>query len=191
MVHHPATKRGRLCPRKTAVLGPHPNTLWMGAVYALSCKKGGFISIRHNNILNVTATLLKEVCKDVRIEPSLQPLTDEEFQEATAILTDEARCDVSARGFWSAGQVPFLDIRVFNPNANIYANQNLSRAYESNEKEKKKAYNDRVLEVEHGSFTPIVMRATGGMARESKTNYSRLSEMVSEKRNQPYPIVAA
>ena len=28
-----------------------------------------------NNIRNVTATLLKEVCKDVRIEPSLQPLT--------------------------------------------------------------------------------------------------------------------
>ena len=76
---------------------------------------------------------------------------------------------------------------MFNPNANRYANQNLSRAYESNEKEKKKACNERVLEVEQGSFTPIVMSATGGMARESKKNYARLSEMVSEKRNQPYP----
>ena len=35
------------------------------------------------------------------------------------------------------------------------------------------------------------MSATGGMARESKTFYSRLSGMVSEKRNQPYPIVTA
>ena len=75
--------------------------------HAVSCKKGGFISIRHNNIRNVTATLLKEVCKDVRIEPSLQPLTGEEFQEATAKLTDEARCDISARVFWSADQVAF------------------------------------------------------------------------------------
>ena len=55
-------------------------------------------------------------------------------KEATVTLTDEARCDISVIGFWWAGQVAFLDISVFNPNANRYVNQNLSRAYESNEK---------------------------------------------------------
>ena len=45
--------------------------------HALSCVKGGFISIRHNRIRDVTANLLKEVCRDVRIEPHLQPLTGE------------------------------------------------------------------------------------------------------------------
>ena len=159
--------------------------------HALSCKKGGFISIRHNNIRNVTATLLKEVCKDVRIEPSLQPLTGEDFQEATAKLTDEARCDISARGFWSAGQVTFLDIRVFNPNANRYANQNLSKAYESNEKEKKRHITKEYWKSNTEVLHQLVMSATGGMARESKNFYARLSEMVSEKRNQPYPIAAA
>ena len=50
---------------------------------------------------------------------------------------DEARCDVSARGFWSGGQVAFLDLRVFNPNTNRYVNQSLKKTYEFNEKKRK------------------------------------------------------
>ena len=41
--------------------------------HALSCARGGFPSIRHNEIGDLTATLLTEVCNDVRIEPVLQP----------------------------------------------------------------------------------------------------------------------
>ena len=76
----------------------------------------------------------------------------------------------------------FLDVRVFNPNAKQYANIELSKAYEINEKEKKKTYNERILQVEHGSFTPLVMSATGGMSRECKKFYSRLVEMICKKR---------
>ena len=96
----------------------------------------------------------------MRLEPPLQPLTGEELCERLAITTDEAHCDVSARGFWSAGQVTFLDVRVFNPNANRYVNQSLKKTYEINEKEKKRVYNERVQEIEQGSCTPIVMSAT-------------------------------
>lgn len=35
--------------------------------HALSCPKGGFPSIRHNEIHDLTATLLTEVCNDVRM----------------------------------------------------------------------------------------------------------------------------
>ena len=172
-----------------------PETCECGARFnlqhALSCKKGGFISIRHNSIRDITANLLKEVCKDVRLEPQLQQLTGEVFNQNTANVSDEARCDVSARGFWTAGQVAFLDIRVFNPTANRYANQSPAKSYEVNEKEKKRSYNERILQVEHGSFTPIVLSATGGMGRESTKFYARLSEMIADKRNQPYSIVSS
>ena len=67
--------------------------------HALSCKKGGFISIRHNQIRNITASLLKEVCKDVRVELTLQQLTGENFNSRSAIITEEARLNISARGF--------------------------------------------------------------------------------------------
>ena len=76
----------------------------------------------------------------------------------------------------------FLVVRVFNQNVKRYANIKLSKAYEINKKEKKKTYNERILQVEHGSFTPLVMSATGGMARECKKFYLRLTEMICKKR---------
>ena len=39
------------------------------------------------------------------------------------------------------------------------------------------------MQIEHGSFTPLVISATGGMDRECQKFYVRLSEMVSEKRD--------
>ena len=43
---------------------------------------------------DLLASLMKEVCTDVRTEPELQPLTGEVFDRATTITTDEARLDI-------------------------------------------------------------------------------------------------
>ena len=72
-------------------------------------------------------------------------------------------------------------MRVFNPNATRYAKLELSKSYEINEKEKKKCYNERIMQIEHGSFTPLIMSAAGGMSRECRKFYVCLSEMISEK----------
>ena len=45
--------------------------------HMLSCPRGGFPSIRHNEIRDITATLLTEVCNDVCVEPDLQEVTTE------------------------------------------------------------------------------------------------------------------
>ena len=66
---------------------------------ALSCKKGNFVSLRHNHIRSITSILLKEVCKDVRVEPQPQQLTGEYLQHSTA-TGNEVRLGISARGFW-------------------------------------------------------------------------------------------
>ena len=100
--------------------------------HALSWKKGGFVSLRHNHIRNITSMLLKEVCKDGRVEPQLQQLTGEYLQHSTA-AGNEVRLDISARGFWQAGQMVFLGVRVFHPNAKRYENIELSKAYEIKE----------------------------------------------------------
>ena len=49
--------------------------------HALSCKKGGFITLRHNHIRNLTAELLSQVTNDMKIEPVLQSLTAETFDQ--------------------------------------------------------------------------------------------------------------
>ena len=82
------------------------------------------------------------MCRDVRIEPTLQKLTGEQFEQRAANTSDEARLDVAARGFWAAGQIAFFDIRVFYSNATRYVNQSLQQCYVSNENEKKRKYNN-------------------------------------------------
>ena len=64
--------------------------------HTLTCKKGGFVSLRHNSLRNLTANLLTSTCKDVSIEPQLTPLTGEVFTEKTANTSNDARLDVKA-----------------------------------------------------------------------------------------------
>ena len=68
--------------------------------HALSCPKGGFPSIRHNKVHDLTATLLTDVCHDVKVEPDLQPLKNEAFHHKTANIQDGARLDISVNDFW-------------------------------------------------------------------------------------------
>ena len=142
--------------------------------------------MRHNELRNVIALMLKTVCKDVTIEPPLQPLTGEQLWHGSAIDGDEARLDIRARGFWQTGQNAFFDIRVFNPLAKRHVSQDLEKCFNSNEREKKRCYNQRVLEVEHGSFTPLVFAATGGMGRECSKFIARLADMIATKQGKPY-----
>ena len=90
--------------------------------HSLTCRKEGFIALRHNRRRNITHNLLKQVCHNVRVEPTLQKLTGEQFEQRAANTLDEARLDVAARGFWATGQIAFFDIRVFYSNATRYAN---------------------------------------------------------------------
>ena len=71
--------------------------------------------------------------------------------------------------FWISGQRAFLDVRVFDPNASRYTKQALSQSYALNEKEKKRNCNERTLDVDNGSFTPLVFSLYGGMGRECRT----------------------
>ena len=90
---------------------------------AMSCKKGGFVTIRHNDLCDLTANLLTEVCKDVDIEPQLLPVTGETFDSRTANTSNEARVDIKTRGFWVTGQQAFFDVRVIWPKGQSVSQQ--------------------------------------------------------------------
>ena len=86
--------------------------------HAFSCSHGGFPSLRHNEIRDITAGLLTEVCSNAEIEPSLQPLLCESFTYGSANIQDDAHLDIEACGFWGERhQSTFFDVRVFNPHA--------------------------------------------------------------------------
>ena len=84
----------------------------------------------------------------------------------------------------------FLDVRVFH--AQAPSNEALgspTTMYNSHERQKKTLYNKRIVEVEHGTFTPIVLSTTGGMGREANMFFKKLADKLSRKSGQRYSIV--
>ena len=156
--------------------------------HANNCHRGGFIKRRHDRIRDMFAEMLDDVAYDVCVEPALQPLTGEALS-STASIENDARVDVAARGFWQRAEMAFFDVRVFNPLAKSYLNQKLETVFNSHESAKKKLYNERIVRVEHGSFTPVVMSAFGGFGRETSKFVAKLTEKISEKHDIPTSTV--
>ena len=79
-------------------------------------------------------------------------------------------------GFWgSRSERCFIDVRVFNPLAPSNSSSSLSSTFKKHENIKRRANGQRIREVEHASFTPIIMSATGGLAHEATVFYKRLA----------------
>ena len=155
--------------------------------HALSCPTGGFPSLRHNELWDIIAQLMDKVCKDVCIEPELQPLTNEGLVGQTANREDGARLDIATTGFWGNGtQRAFFDVRVFNPCAPSVRSLSPHSIYARNEKEKRRKYQQRVCEVERGSFTPLVFSSSGGMSKATTVTIKRLATLLAEKHGGSY-----
>jgi len=106
--------------------------------HALSCPRGGFPIVRHNEIRDVTANLLTEVCHDFIIEPDLQPLMGETLAGASSNTMDGARLDIAVNGFWGGCfEKTYLDVRVFNTHAPSIRKTDISNCYSRHEAEKK------------------------------------------------------
>ena len=115
---HKGVFRDALCLRYAWQIPRLPQTCACGNKFdvnhAMICPKGGFPTIRHNEVRDLTADLLTEVCHDVEMEPRLQELTGEHHSLRTANTEDGARLDVKARGFWeNRWQCAFFDISFF------------------------------------------------------------------------------
>ncbi|XP_065914415.1 uncharacterized protein [Dysidea avara] len=128
--------------------------------HALSCPHGAFPIIRHNEVRDLTASLMTEVCHDVQVEPHLHALSGEVMHHRSAVLDDNARVDIRA-----------------------------SNSPHRHEAEKCRAYEERIREVEHGSFTPLVFSSSGGMGKAATTTYKHLAQLLSEKWSSPYSVV--
>ena len=66
--------------------------------HALSCKKGGYVTMRHDRIRDLETEIMQEVCSDVRIEPELMPLENNLMRNGNN--AENARLDVSGIGVW-------------------------------------------------------------------------------------------
>ena len=153
--------------------------------HSLICKRGGFTSIRHNTIRDTTASLLEKICYGVEVEPALLPVGNRKLPPGSNVK-DGARSDIVARGFWTPLDKAYFDIRVLHPGAKSNENKSFDKMYNQHEEEKKRLYNSRIQDIEHGTFTPLVFSTSGGMSKECNKFMKKLSEGLSLKTQQAY-----
>ena len=53
--------------------------------------------------------------------------------------------------------------------------------FTANEREKKRHYNERIIKVDRGSFTPLIFSMNGGMGVEAEHFFKALANELSEK----------
>lgn len=63
---------------------------------------------RHIKIHDLIAHLPTEICHEVQVEPKLQPISSEQFCQASLNTEDGAHLDVSVNGFWGGS---YVDVR--------------------------------------------------------------------------------
>ena len=151
--------------------------------HSLNCKLGGYDPIHHNNIRDTEARIM---AFDVKVEPVLQKVSKNIKLSPETKTDDNARADTAARGIFSGHELTFFDVRISNPNAPSNRTLPLTTAYIKNKAEKMKAYGNRILQVEKGSFVLLVYSTSGRMGPQCEKTHKRIAELVAYKRNEKY-----
>ena len=106
----------------------------------------------------------------------------------SAVTSSDARLDIKARGFWARGVTAVFDVRVTHVNSKCYQSKPTSEVFKEQEKEKRK-YQQRVLDVEMASFTPLVFGTNDGMRNECQWFLKHLADEIAQKDTAPYHSV--
>ena len=156
--------------------------------HALHCRKGGYTIVRHNEIGDTFANLMSEVCRDVAVEPLLQPLDGETF-DRNSTATDDNRLDIKANGLWgTVFERTFFDVKIFNPLAKSCP-KTIRDCYKYHEELKKLKYEQRIRDVEDSTFNHLVFSSTGGADPSASKVMKPLAQRVSEQREEKYSDV--
>jgi len=150
--------------------------------HALDCALGGYRTIQHNEVRDLLAQCMKEAGHGVvETEPQLQALQGEAFRYKSANKENDARSDIKCMGFWSKMRQAFFDVKVVSPLARSNLSMPISRLLLTSEMSKSREYRERILNVEHGDFNPLVFTTTGSMGPQCQIVVRRLAEKISER----------
>jgi len=151
--------------------------------HAMVCRHGSFIILRHNEQRDLEADMLSMVCNDVEIEPVLQEFTGESLPSGTN-RAPNTHLAIHARGFWERQRSAFSNYA----NTDSYRDLDLKQMYKQHENDKRRLYTQRVMDMEQGTFTPLVFTTTGlgSMGEECKRYHNRLAELVAAKKGEDY-----
>ncbi|MEO7176741.1 MAG: reverse transcriptase domain-containing protein [Saprospiraceae bacterium] len=157
--------------------------------HALDCKLGGFRTIQHNEVRDVIAQVMRDAGHVVETEPPLQKLTGEGFDYKSANREDEARSDIKVTGFYREQRNAFFDVKVVSPFAKSYSQLTQASLMKTAEKSKMREYKQRIHEIEHADFNPLVFTTMGAMAPQCQAVVKKLAEKLSFKQGSNLSVV--
>ena len=99
---------------------------------------------------------------------------------------DQSRMDVAATGVFSPMERTFFDVRVTHPNAPSNRSIPLNKLYVKHKTEKKVKYEERITQVEKGSFCPLIFSTSGGVGPLCDNLHKRLASRIAIKRKERY-----
>ena len=149
--------------------------------HALECKKGGLITLRHNEIRDTVGDLASLYWKDIRREPIIREGVPN--NQTTALYAD-----LLVRGVWNPQESVAFDVRVTDTDAESYSGRSTESILRSAEQEKKQKYQDDCQE-RHTSFTTLVISVDGVLGAEFNQFLKRLGEGLSLKWERKYSQV--
>ena len=62
--------------------------------HALNCPHSVFPISRHNDVRDLIAKLMSDVCHDIQVEPHLHPLSNKSLHHKSAVHEDDARVEL-------------------------------------------------------------------------------------------------
>lgn len=170
--------------------------------HALSCKKGGLIIMRHDEIKDELGDLLSQALTPsaVRDEPSIKPRptvrnepkdqNNNNNNSENVVEQHEQRGDLLVRGLWGRSKHCVIDVTITDVNQPSYINRCPKKVIESAEKSKKTKYLEDCLE-QRRDFTPFVTSVDGLLGKEAQILLKKIAELLAKKWGRPYSKTAS
>jgi hypothetical protein len=159
--------------------------------HALSCKKGGLVLLRHNDIAAEWHSLCASALTPSAVSDKPLILTGRDTPGAegngTEIPTD-LRGDIAVHGFWRRGTTAIFDVPVTDTDAPSNRGLDPAKILKRHEKEKRDKYLDLCL-ARRRHFTPLVFSVDGMRGGEAQAASKRLASRLAAKWNRTYSEV--
>jgi hypothetical protein len=152
--------------------------------HALKCKKGNWVTRRHNEVAKAWLALFRKASATVTSEPFLAAPVG--LKRTSSSTKDGARADIFATGIIRAGQGTFFDVAVLDTGADCHLPKKALRVLTDREGAKTGKYEERALLL-GATFVPLVCSVYGTLAPEAAKTLTlavaKLNEETEEKRS--------
>ncbi len=154
-----------------------------GINHLLKCKRGGWISRRHKEVLKAWKSYLERGgATHVFEEPPLLPVPHGVTVRPSTTLRPDARADLVARGVLPHGRWLFGDIAVLDTGADCHRGKSSIQILEEHERYKLRKYADRIAP--YGSFIPLVCSVYGTLAPAASKLANQVARQVDPEREE-------